>query len=168
MDTLLYQILMIYGEICYWGHIDIMTWYDKYTGLTYKHLGDDLNSGIDCFNLIKVIYKVKLNIELPYSTSDFCDDNKESWYCNSDNTKFINPFTEFANPDRGWNKVKDPRIFDVAIMTLGSTNIINHCALFVESNKILNIMIEKKSWVTNYSRYYRQYTDGIYRYNKIQ
>ena len=33
-------------------------WYKKYTGFPYAHLGDNINSGIDCFNLIKYVYKI--------------------------------------------------------------------------------------------------------------
>ena len=38
-----------------------MTWYNSYTGFPYKHLGDDTKTGIDCFNLCRLVYKEKLN-----------------------------------------------------------------------------------------------------------
>ena len=49
-----------------------MTWYNSYTGFPYKHLGDDTKTGIDCFNLCRLVYKEKLNIDIPYDTSHFC------------------------------------------------------------------------------------------------
>ena len=49
-----------------------MTWYNSYTGFPYKHLGDDAKTGIDCFNLCRLVYKEKLNIDIPYDTSHFC------------------------------------------------------------------------------------------------
>ena len=55
-------------------------WYNKYTGFPYKHLGNDLKTGIDCFNLIRLIYKNERGIEIPYSTSDWCKIVDEDWY----------------------------------------------------------------------------------------
>ena len=48
-------------------------WYEKYVGFPYVHLGDDPKSGIDCFNLIRYVYKNELDIDIPYDTTDFCD-----------------------------------------------------------------------------------------------
>ena len=45
-----------------------MKWYNSYTGFPYKHLGDDIITGIDCFNLCRLVYKEKLNIEIDYDT----------------------------------------------------------------------------------------------------
>ena len=55
-------------------------WYKKYTGFPYAHLGDNTNSGIDCFNLIRYVYKKELDIEIPYDTADWCDIVDERWY----------------------------------------------------------------------------------------
>ena len=49
-----------------------MTWYNSYTGFPYKHLGDKIDTGIDCFNLCRLVYKEKLNINIDYDTSHFC------------------------------------------------------------------------------------------------
>ena len=38
-----------------------MKWYDSYTGFPYKHLGDNITTGIDCFNLCRLVYKEKLS-----------------------------------------------------------------------------------------------------------
>ena len=47
-----------------------MTWYNSYTGFPYKHLGDDKETGIDCFNLCRLVFRNELNIDIPYTTSD--------------------------------------------------------------------------------------------------
>ena len=49
-----------------------MTWYNSYTGFPYKHLGDDIETGIDCFNLCRLVFRNELNIDNP-TTSDFCN-----------------------------------------------------------------------------------------------
>ena len=72
-----------------------------------------------------------------------------------------------ASVEHGWVKVKDPKPYDVILMSLGSTHVTNHCALYVDTNKILQTMINHKSWVTNYGRYYKQYTTGIFRWKDL-
>ena len=57
-----------------------MKWYNSYTGFPYKHLGNNTETGIDCFNLCKLVYAKELNIDIPYSTVDFCNIIDEDWY----------------------------------------------------------------------------------------
>ena len=124
-------------------------WYKKYTGFPYTHLGDNIKSGIDCLNLIKYVYKIELNIEIPYDTADFCDIVDERWYQKTHDTWI----DKAASSKFGWEQVTEPEIFDVITMTIGSTNVTNHCALYVDKNRILQTMLE------------HEYTMGIYRWN---
>ena len=48
--------------------IDTNPWYNKYLNLPYIHLGDNPKTGIDCFNLCRLIYKEQLDIKIPYDT----------------------------------------------------------------------------------------------------
>ena len=142
-----------------------MTWYNSYTGLPYKNLGDDINTGIDCFNLCRLVYKEKLNININYNTSDFCKIVEEDWY-----SKTHERYFEIGGADTdkyGWQKVTIPKIYDVITMSLGSTHVTNHCALYVDTNRILQTMIKHTSWVAPYGRYYKQYTTGIYRWKDL-
>ena len=142
-----------------------MKWYNSYTGFPYKHLGDDINNGIDCFNLCRLVYKEKLNIDIPYDTSHFCKIVDEDWY-----TKTHERYFEIggANTDKyGWHKVTSPKTYDVITMSLGSTHVTNHCALYVDVNRILQTMIKHTSWIAPYGRYYKQYTTGIYRWKDL-
>jgi len=143
-----------------------MKWYDKYTGFKYVHLGNSVSTGIDCLNLIRYIYLKELNIEIPYSTQDFCDDANEHWYSRIKNTKYYSPFSEFRNPKWGWSEVNKEELnpFNVVTIFIGSSEIVNHCAMYVGDNKILNIMIDKPSWLAPYGSYYKQYTDGAYKW----
>ena len=43
-------------------------------------------------------------------------------------------------------------------MSLGSSHVVNHCAIYVDLNKMLQTMINHKSWIAPYGRYYKQYT----------
>ena len=73
----------------------------------------------------------------------------------------------FNNPDLGWEKVKTPQVYDIIIMSLGSSHVVNHCAIYVDLNKMLQTMINHKSWIAPYGRYYKQYTLGIYRWKNL-
>jgi cell wall-associated NlpC family hydrolase len=140
-----------------------MSWYKKYVGFPYKHLGEDPISGIDCFNLCTLIYKQELEIDIPYRTKDFCNIIDEDWY-----SKTHERWMERAASDEyGWLKVKEPKLYDVILMSLGATNVTNHCALYVDRNKILQTMIDHTSWIAPYGRYYQQYTVGIYRWKSL-
>ena len=48
-----------------------MKWYNSYTGFPYKHLGDDIKTGIDCFNLCRLVYKEKLNITQKFGKNEW-------------------------------------------------------------------------------------------------
>ncbi len=140
--------------------IDMTIWYNKYKDFPYLHLGNDIETGIDCFNLCKLVYLKHLNIDLPYTTDTFCKIIDEDWYSKTQERLFeVN-----ANEKTGWRKVKEPQLYDIITMSLGSTNVTNHCALYVDRGKILQTMIKHKSWIAPYGNYYKQYTTGVYRW----
>ena len=67
-----------------------------------------------------------------------------------------------------FKKVDDaPKVFDVIVMSIGSTLISNHCALYVDTNRILHAMVDHTSWVSPYGSYYQQYTTGVYRWTGL-
>lgn len=141
-----------------------MTWYNNYTGFPYKHLGNSIDTGIDCFNLCRLVYKNELNIDIPYQTSDFCNIVDEDWY-----TKTHERWMEkAASEEYGWVKVTEPKVYDIILMSLGSTHVVNHCAMYVDKNRMLQTMLEHKSWIAPYGRYYKQYTLGVYRWKDLQ
>jgi len=141
-------------------YTDINPWYSKYLNLPYLHLGDNPETGIDCFNLCRLVYREQLNIDIPYDTADWCNIVDENWYRKT-HDRF---FEKGGNLKYGWQKVLKAEKFNVITMSLGSTNVTNHCALFIGDNKILQTMIDKKSWIAPYGRYYKTYTMGIYKW----
>lgn len=140
--------------------IDISPWYKKYIGLPYLHLGTSTKTGIDCFNLCRLIYKEQLGIDIPYTTSDFCNIVDEDWYSKT-TEQWMH---KAATTEFGWKAVTSPQKYDIVLMSIGSTNVTNHCALYVGDNKILQIMIDHTSWIAPYGRWYKQYTTGIVRW----
>ena len=138
-------------------------WYNKYKDFPYLHLGNNAETGIDCFNLCKLVYLNELGIDIPYSTSDYCNIVDEDWY----NKTHERLFEQAATDEYGWIKVKEPKRYDIITMSLGATNVTNHCALYADRNKILQTMINHKSWIAPYGNYYKQYTTGIYRWKDL-
>lgn len=139
-------------------------WYNKYIGFDFKHLGEKPDTGIDCFNLCRYVYKQEKEIEIPLATSFFCNIAEEDWYQKTTDQLFENG-SKLSMSDFNWKKVSIPKPFDIVLMSLGSTNVTNHCALFVEPDKILQITVGRKSWISGYGSYYKQYSTGIYRWN---
>mgnify|MGYP003344240630 FL=1 len=137
--------------------------YLKYEGFPYRHLGDSSTSGIDCFNLIRLVYKEELGIDIPLSTSSFCYDQSEQWYSKTNSPLFSKQSAEKV----GFKSVKIPKEYDVIVMSIGTTNVANHCALYLGKDKILQTMIGHNSWIAPYGRYYKQYTVDIYRWHQF-
>lgn len=141
-------------------------WYNKYINLPYKHLGNNPETGIDCFNLCSYIYQQELGITIPLSTSDFCNIVDEDWYLKT-TIQLIENATKLNRVDFSWEQVAEAKPFDIVLLSIGSTNITNHCALCIDSTKLLQTMIGRTSWVSPYGKYYKQYTTGIYRWNAL-
>jgi cell wall-associated NlpC family hydrolase len=135
-------------------------WYDKYVNIPYKHLGNSPESGMDCYNLCRYVYKQETGVEIPFLSYDLCNIVDSDWYNKTTEQFFENEVA--SNP--GCKKVTEPKIFDFILISIGSTNVTNHCALYVDKNKILHTMINKPSWISPYGSYYKQYTTGIYRW----
>ena len=49
-------------------------------------------------------------------------------------------------------------------MCIRDSNVTNHCALYIGENKMLQTMINHKSWIAPYGRWYKNYTVGIYKW----
>ena len=139
-------------------------WYDKYLNLPYKHLGQDPETGIDCVNLCALILKQQCSIPVGRTTSDFCNIVDEDWYSKVSESLFDKGL-HLNSPDFSWKQVTSVETYDIVIMSIGSTNVANHCAMYVGENKLLQIMLDRPSWISPYGRYYKQYTLGIYRWN---
>lgn len=134
--------------------------WDKYVGAPFKHLGIDFKTGVDCFNLIKHIYKEEKNIEIPYTTRDWCNIIDETWYLKTHEDLI----KKACNELHGWQRVQAPEEYDVITMNFGTSTITNHCAMYIDYNKIIHIFPNHKSHISIYGSFYKQYTMGIYRW----
>lgn len=134
--------------------------WEKYVGIPFKHLGIDPNKGLDCFNLIKYIYKQELNIDIPYTTRTFCNIVDENWYRNNHERYFDDSLANI----RGWERVDNLEPFTAITMMMGSSTSTNHCALYIGNNKIIHTYQNHGSHIASYGSYFKQYTMGIYKW----
>lgn len=141
-------------------------WYYKYENLPFKMFGNDINTGIDCTNLINLIFKQERNIDLQANSKDLCNDHSDYWYQNINDNIMKNFFQDREDVFKEINK-ENIEIFDIILLSIGSTNISNHSVLYVDTNKILHTMENKKSWISPYGNHYRNYTEKVYRWKNI-
>jgi cell wall-associated NlpC family hydrolase len=135
-------------------------WYDKYVNIPFKHLGNDPTTGMDCFNLCRYVYQRETAVEIPFYSYDHCNIVDDDWFNKTTDQLFEKELR--SNPN--CLKVSEPKVLDFVFLSIGSTNVTNHCALYVDRNKLLQIMIGRASWISPYGNYYKQYTTGIYRW----
>ena len=48
--------------------------------------------------------------------------------------------------------------YDLILMCLGATNVVNHVAMYVGNNKILQMIENRDSAIYDYHKYFKQYT----------
>lgn len=140
--------------------IVIMSWYNKYLNIPFKHLGQSPISGMDCYSLCRYVYEQEKHESIPYLSYEHCNIVDDDWYLKTSDSIF----ETIVRTDNRWKKILEPAPFDFVLMSIGSTNVSNHCALYVATNKVLHIMQNKPSWVAPFRGYYEQYTTGIYRW----
>lgn len=138
-------------------------WYNKYSNLPFKMFGNNINTGIDCTNLINWIFLKERNIDLKANSNNLCSDHSDNWYQKLNDNIMKQFFEERKDIFKEVSK-DNLRVFDILLFIIGSTNIINHCALYVDKNKILHTMDGRRSWISTYGSYYKNYTEKVYRY----
>lgn len=103
----------------------------EYAGIPYKHLGRDKN-GVDCWGLIMLIYKDKLNIQL-----QDIGDIGEVDYAKNWSLQGKDYFME--NYQSRWERVTTPKIFDIVLLR-NSRGIANHAGVMLNSNSFINCL----------------------------
>jgi len=117
--------------------------FSKYIGLPYKHLGRDFD-GVDCFGLLRLIYKEELDIVLP----DYTDlKYSKDWYKKEDH--IVENFQKyFYIIDRS------EKVFDCIIFYLNSGFIANHCGVYISDDKFIHIYEDETSMISRLSEFW--------------
>lgn len=128
-------------------------WYNKYTDIPYKLFGTEVATGMDCFTLLCYVFKEEASIQIPYTSSDFLKMVDNLWYTKTHEQHFLN-----GSKNGDWVEVETLQPYDLILMCLGATNVVNHVAMYVGDNKILQMIENRDSAIYDYHKYFKQYT----------
>jgi len=125
----------------------------RYAGIPYKHQGRT-SDGLDCWGLIKLIYKEMLGIEILDIGEDYPDD--WSW-------KGKDLFIE--NYQKQWDRRKVPEVFDVILINNGKGTA-NHAGVMLDKLRFIHciragVIVSK---ITD--RIWQGRINGYFRYKK--
>jgi cell wall-associated NlpC family hydrolase len=102
---------------------------DEYVGIPFKNDGRD-KDGLDCWGLVRVVYKDKLNIDLPSYEGVFVDTSKDTF----------NKIGELmATNQNSWEKVENPKPLDVLLIRVNG-GVPSHVAVYVGDDWMLHTM----------------------------
>lgn len=100
-------------------------WTNKYIGIPYKDAGDDEN-GLDCWGLVRLVYKNEFNIELP----SFKQTRLDAYDIRS---AIIDEYKQ-----DGWTEIAEPSPGAVVLVRVQGLPI--HTGVMVDKTKFLNIL----------------------------
>lgn len=139
-----------------------MSKYDKYIGLEYVHQGRDFN-GVDCYGLVRLVYKEELGIYLPNDfeyTFDWrregCDHIVEGLHKLVDGHSIVEvpkPYLYSIKPYDG-----------VILYHTGRLKIADHMGIYLGDNKLLHINSKIKSMISRFDRWEHR-IHGVFRYS---
>ena len=128
-------------------------WFNKYTDIPYKLFGTDPTTGMDCFNLLCYVFKEHAGIVIPYTSSDFLKMVDDLWFTKTHKEHFL-----IGSKNGDWVEIDTLQPYDLILMCLGATNVVNHVAMYVGDNKILQMIENRPSGIYTYHKYFQQYT----------
>ena len=131
--------------------------FKEFIGLKYKNLGRDY-SGVDCYGSIKLIYKDKLDIELPDFTELLYE---EDWYREHNHI--------LDNIWDDWVEVQYPyNIYDVLLFySYELKTIVNHIGILVEEGEFLHIGSKYSSRVDQLNDHWKARLYKVLRHKRM-
>jgi cell wall-associated NlpC family hydrolase len=125
---------------------------DEYIGIPFKSKGRDRN-GIDCWGLVRLIYRERLNIELPSYIDEY------GHACSDDVIKVV------AAHEKEWAKVGKERTWDLVLLRIKGMP--RHIGIVIGRKVMIHIWSGIDSCTERYdSLLWRNRILGFYRYGK--
>jgi len=122
----------------------------RYMGAPYRHMGRGID-GLDCWGLIKLVYKEMLKVEL----WDIGEEYPEDW-------SFAGRDLFMENYRKQWAKVAVPEIYDVVLIKNGGGTV-NHAGIMINNQSFLHCIkagavvsrVTDKIWKPRIAGYFR-------------
>jgi hypothetical protein len=126
------------------------TWWNDYISLKYLKKGRD-KDGIDCWGLVKLIYKEQYNIELPSFAEEYEAEQQ---------TKIEQLI---ALGKEGWEKIETPTIGDVALLRVNG--LFMHVGVVVSPNQFIHVSEHTNTTIERFDTgIWKHRVEGFYRY----
>ena len=127
-------------------------WWNKYIGLPYQDKGRDAN-GIDCWGLVRLVYKEEFNVELPSFTDEYVSETRDS-------------IQELISIQKeSWEKTDTPEAGDVIVFRILGLD--SHVGIYIGNNKFLHALENHSSVIESLdSVHWKNRVSGIFKYCK--
>jgi hypothetical protein len=127
-------------------------WHNKYIGIPFLDKGRDIN-GIDCWGLVRLVYKQEYNIDLPnFSTNYEADDTEQM--------KDL-----LAQYKEGWEKVDSPT--EGCIVLFNILGVESHMGIAVSSTHFLHARDRRDSAIESFESVgWKNRITGFYKYSE--
>ena len=127
-------------------------WQNKYIGIPFLDKGRDTN-GIDCWGLVRLVYKQEYNIDLPSFSSEY----------EADDTERMRDL--FAQYKEGWEKIEEP--VEGCIVLFNIFGIESHMGIAVSSTHFLHARDKYTSAIESFDSVgWRNRITGFYKYSE--
>ena len=127
-------------------------WQNKYIGIPFLDKGRDTD-GIDCWGLVRLVYKQEYNIDLPSFSSEY----------EADDTERMRDL--FAQYKEGWEKIEEP--VEGCIVLFNIFGIESHMGIAVSSTHFLHARDKYTSAIESFDSVgWRNRITGFYKYSE--
>jgi len=128
---------------------------DKYIGIPFLR-GGNTRKGCDCYRLVVMVYKDKLDIDLPDFSGLFVDSSQAS---------LLKVSRQIRDTKKIWQKVEKPKPFDVILLRTG--DMVYHIGIVAGKRTMLHILEGVDSVIEEFtSLQWEDRIEGFYRHEK--
>jgi sulfur carrier protein ThiS len=127
-------------------------WWNDYITIPYKKMGRDID-GLDCWGLVRLIYKDQFNIDLPSYANEYnADDNH-------------NTLAELiAISKENWSKTEHPMIGDVLLLRAEGS--LSHVGVVISPTHFIHVIEDINVAIERYDQgKWKNRLEGAYRYD---
>lgn len=131
-------------------------WHDVYKNIPFKFDGREID-GLDCWGIVKMVYRDQLGIDLPNFNGALSDNSRET----------LRKVAAIAAEERKrWSKVDRPKEFDVVLMSPTGGDPY-HVGVMVDRRNMLHVMEGCNSTIERVDGMrWKNRVEGFYRYAK--